>query len=170
EDMILNKRAGGGMQSDTLKITEYLGDNDSLDTPIRQLNWATANPTTADELNNIGADERNGDANDGAASEGTAYPDRVVVKAKNAVLAVPPNLYNRIQYVPALPREQMVAHQHISMGLVIKVHAVYETPFWREKGLSGTGFGGGRVVQEVYDNTNYGPNGVEDNNGENPNG
>ena len=42
------------------------------------------------------------------------------------------------------------------MGLVIKVHAVYETPFWREDGLSGTGFGGGRLVQEVYDNTNYG--------------
>ena len=44
------------------------------------------------------------------------------------------------------------------MGLVIKVHAIYETPFWRDKGLSGTGFGGGRLVQEVYDNTNRGQN------------
>src|SRR5699024_5935604 len=146
------------------------GDDVFLDSPVRQLNWATADPTTADELNNIAADVRNGVANDGAAGEVTAYADKVVVKAKNAALAVPPNLYNRIQYVPALPREQMVAHQHISMRPVIKFHAVYETPFWREKGLSDTGFGGGRVVQEVYDNTNYGPNGVEDNNGENPNG
>src|SRR5699024_7433653 len=62
------------------------------------------------------------------------------------------------------------AHQHLSMGLVSKGQSVYESPCWREKGLSCTGFGGGRVVQEVYDNTNYGPNGVEDNNGENPNG
>ena len=75
-----------------------------------------------------------------------------------AVLAVPPNLYERISYVPPLPREQQIVHQHLSMGLVIKVHAVYETPFWREEGLSGTGFGGGRLVQEVYDNTNYGAN------------
>lgn len=81
-----------------------------------------------------------------------------MVRAKYAVLAVPPNLYERISYVPPLPREQQIVHQHLSMGLVIKVHAVYETPFWREEGLSGTGFGGGRLVQEVYDNTNYGAN------------
>jgi putrescine oxidase len=42
------------------------------------------------------------------------------------------------------------------MGLVIKVHAVYDRPFWREAGLSGTSFGAGQLVQEVYDNTNYG--------------
>ena len=47
-------------------------------------------------------------------------------------------------------------HQHQSLGLVIKVHAVYSTPFWREDGLSGTGFGAGSLVQEVYDNTNHG--------------
>ena len=41
------------------------------------------------------------------------------------------------------------------LGLVIKVHAVYETPFWREKGLSGTCFGADSIVQEVYDNTNH---------------
>src|SRR5699024_1969206 len=132
EDFILDKRVVGGMQSVSLKLAEYLGDDAFLDSPVPQLNWAAAAPTTGAELNNIGADVRNGVANDGAAGEVTAYADKVVVKAKNAVLAVPPNLYNRIQYVPALPREQMVAHQHISMGLVIKVHAVYETPFWRE--------------------------------------
>ena len=45
-------------------------------------------------------------------------------------------------------------HQHQSLGLVIKVHAVYATPFWREEGLSGTGFSAGSIVQEVYDNSN----------------
>ena len=39
------------------------------------------------------------------------------------------------------------------MGLVIKVHAVYDTPFWREEGLSGTCFGPNHLVQEIYDNT-----------------
>src|SRR5699024_767292 len=69
---------------------------------------------------------------------------------------VPPNLYSRITYDPPLPRLQQIFHQHQSMGLVIKVHATYSTPFWREQGLSGTGFGAGRLVQEVYDTTNPG--------------
>ncbi len=42
-----------------------------------------------------------------------------------------------------MPRDQQIVHQHISMGWVIKVHALYAKPFWREEGLSGTGFGGG---------------------------
>ena len=71
-------------------------------------------------------------------------------------MAVPPNLYSRVSFNPPLPRRQHQMHQHQSLGLVIKVHAVYSTPFWREDGLSGTGFGAGSLVQEVYDNTNHG--------------
>lgn len=170
EDFILDKRVVGGMQSVSLKLAEYLGDDVILGSPVRQLNWATPDESTADALNTLAADVRNGVPNNGAAGEVTAYADKVVVKAKHAVLAVPPNLYHRIQYVPPLPREQLVAQQHISMGLVIKVHAIYDTPFWRGKGLSGTGFGGGHVVQEVYDNTNYGPNAANANAGEDPHG
>lgn len=170
EDFILDKRVVGGMQSVSLKLADFLGDDVILDSPVRQINWATPDESTADALNNVSADVRNGVLNNGASDEVTVYADQVMVKANNAVLAVPPNLYHRIQYVPALPREQMIAHQHISMGLVIKVHAIYDKPFWREKGLSGTGFGGGHVVQEVYDNTNYGPNFANDNAGEDPHG
>ncbi|MBD4583781.1 putrescine oxidase, partial [Xanthomonas citri pv. citri] len=100
----------------------------------------------------------NGVAHDGAAGDVVALTDDYEVHARYAVLAVPPNLYSRISFEPPMPREQQIAHQHISMGLVIKVHAVYETPFWREEGLSGTCFGGGRLVQEIYDNTNRGEN------------
>src|SRR5699024_11260648 len=69
-----------------------------------------------------------------------------------------------------LPHIQSSAHNNITISLVIKVHAVYKRPFWRNKGLSGTGFGGGRVVQEVYDNTNYGPNLASNADGEDPHG
>jgi putrescine oxidase len=41
------------------------------------------------------------------------------------------------------------------MGFVIKVHAVYETPFWRADGLSGTAFSPYELVHEAYDNTNF---------------
>jgi putrescine oxidase len=84
-----------------------------------------------------------------------------VVRAAQAIIAVPPNLYDRIDYAPALPARRQVLHQHLSLGLVIKVHAVYERPFWREDGLSGTAFSPYRTVHEAYDNSNHGdPRGV----------
>jgi putrescine oxidase len=86
----------------------------------------------------------------------TAVTDSVEVKARFAIIAVPPILISRIGYEPPLPRRQQQLHQHLSMGFVIKVHAVYETPFWREAGLSGTAFSPYELVHEAYDNTNYG--------------
>ena len=44
--------------------------------------------------------------------------------------------------------------QQQSFGLVIKLHITYETPFWRDAGLSGTAFSPYALVHEAYDNTN----------------
>lgn len=158
EDFILDKRVIGGMQRVSESMARELGDAVVLGSPVREIEWATPDESTADPRNGIKADVRNGVPNDGAPGRVVVRSDKLTVTAKSVVLAVPPNLYSRVQFVPPLPREQQVAHQHVSMGLVIKVHAVYETPFWREQGLSGTGFGGGRLVQEIYDNTNFGEN------------
>ena len=137
EDILLDKRVVGGMQSVSIRIAEELGpDNVFLDNPVRELHWE--------------------DSGEGAPATVIAITDHIRVSARHAILAVPPNLYSRIQYVPALPRIQQIAHQHHSMGLVIKVHASYDRPFWREQGLSGTGFGYYNVVQDIYDNTNHG--------------
>ncbi|MGJ5589959.1 flavin monoamine oxidase family protein [Micrococcus lylae] len=171
EDFILDKRVEGGMQSVSLTLAAELGDDVLLGQPVRTLRWAQPDPSTADAKNKVAADVRNGVEDDGAPGDVVAVTDDYEVHARYAVLAVPPNLYSRISFEPPMPREQQIAHQHISMGLVIKVHAVYETPFWREEGLSGTCFGGGRLVQEIYDNTNRGANlaggtaGEEDANG-----
>ncbi|NYV76450.1 NAD(P)/FAD-dependent oxidoreductase [Streptomyces sp. UH6] len=130
ENFILDRRVVGGMQSVSETMAAALGDDVHLSTPVRTV--------------------RRDD-------EGvTVVSDRVTVRARKVVMAVPPNLYTRVSYEPPLPRRQHQLHQHLSLGLVIKVHAVYETPFWREDGLSGTGFGAGELVQEVYDNTNHG--------------
>ena len=128
EDFILDRRVVGGMQSVSEAMAAELDVH--LGTPVRTLR-------TDDE---------------GV----TAVSDHVVVSAQHAVVAVPPNLYSRISFDPPLPRRQHQMHQHLSLGLVIKVHAAYETPFWREDGLSGTCFGATSLVQEVYDNTNHG--------------
>ncbi|GAP59557.1 putrescine oxidase [Arthrobacter sp. Hiyo1] len=134
EDFILDKRVIGGMQQVSLLIAAELGDDVVLNSPVRTINWEPA----------------------GEGHRVTVESERASVNARFVIMAVPPNLYSRVSYNPPLPRRQHQMHQHQSLGLVIKVHAVYSTPFWREDGLSGTGFGADALVQEVYDNTNHG--------------
>jgi len=134
EDFILDKRVVGGMQQVSLLQAAELGGDVVLDSPVRTINWAE-------------------DASGGYRV--TAVSERAIVNARFVIMAVPPNLYSRVSFNPPLPRRQHQMHQHQSLGLVIKVHAVYSSPFWREDGLSGTAFGAGAIVQEVYDNTNH---------------
>ena len=63
--------------------------------------------------------------------------DRASVRAGAVVVTVPPALRGRIEYVPALPPVHDGLSQRMPMGAVIKCHAVYDAPFWREKGLNG---------------------------------
>ncbi|MET4901815.1 NAD(P)/FAD-dependent oxidoreductase [Paenarthrobacter sp. CC6] len=130
EDFILDKRVIGGMQQVSLLQAAELGADVVLNSPVRTIKW-----------------DDNG---------ATVVSEQATVNARYVIMAVPPNLYSRVSFDPPLPRRQHQMHQHQSLGLVIKVHAVYDTPFWREDGLSGTGFSAGALVQEVYDNTNYG--------------
>lgn len=130
EDLLLDKRVVGGMQQVSTLIARELGDDVVLESPVRTLRWGSSGVS--------------------------ALCDGLAVNANYAVMAVPPNLYSRVDFDPPLPRRQHQMHQHQSLGLVIKVHAVYETPFWRDDGLSGTCFSPELMVQETYDNSNYG--------------
>jgi monoamine oxidase len=60
------------------------------------------------------------------------------VRAKRVVVAVPPTLAGRIHYHPELPPNRDQLTQGLPQGTLIKVAAVYDTPFWREAGLNGT--------------------------------
>ena len=57
--------------------------------------------------------------------------------AKRAIVAVPPTLAGRISYDPPLPARRDGLSQRMAQGSVVKCMAVYERPFWRERGLSG---------------------------------
>lgn len=129
-DFILDKRVVGGLQQVPLLLAERLGEDVMLGQPVRSLEWSDA----------------------GVA----AVTDQTTVRARFAILAHAPVLYDRISFVPPLPRRQHQVHQHLSMGFVIKVHAVYDRPFWREQGLSGTAFSPYELSHEAYDNTNHG--------------
>ena len=129
-DFILDKRVVGGLQQVPLLLAERLGDDVFLGQPVRTL-----------------------ERHEGGGVTATA--DGMTVRARFAIVALAPVLYDRISFVPPLPRLQHQMHQHISMGFVIKVHAVYDRPFWREQGLSGTAFSPYELSHEAYDNTNH---------------
>lgn len=130
-DFILDKRVVGGMQQVAERLAAKLGDDVHLNAPVRTLRW--------DDEGVV------------AIADGG-----IEVRARQALVAVPPPLYSRISYEPPLPRRQHQLHQHLSMGFVIKVHAVYDRPFWRGAGLSGTAFSPYELVHEAYDNSMHG--------------
>ncbi|MER1997841.1 MAG: NAD(P)/FAD-dependent oxidoreductase, partial [Arthrobacter sp.] len=100
ENFILDRRVAGGMQQVSQRMAAELGDDVVLGAPVRTLRWNEEGPSV------------------------TAEADGVTVHARYAIMAVPPNLYSRVSYDPPLPRRQHQMHQHVSLGLVIKVHAV----------------------------------------------
>ena len=128
-DFILDERVVGGLQRVPILLAENLGDDVFLGQAARTVRWGDAGVTV--------------------------LTDDLEVRARRVIVAVPPVLYTRISFDPPLPRRQQMMHQHLSMGFVIKVHAVYETPFWREDGLSGTAFSPYELSHEAYDNTNF---------------
>lgn len=126
-DLCLNARVVGGSQVIPLRLADRLGERVLLDRPVRSLAWSDA----------------------GVAVEAGGTH----VRARHAIVAVPPNVAGSIRYDPPLPAWRMRLHQAMTQGDVIKVLAVYEEPFWRAEGLAGEGFAPYGFVREVYDNT-----------------
>lgn len=59
------------------------------------------------------------------------------VTCKRVIVAMMPPVIDRIHFTPALPEERLGLIQNWPKSGDIKVNVVYETPFWREAGLSG---------------------------------
>jgi len=132
-DFILDRRVVGGLASVPRTLASRLGDRVLLGQDVTAIEW---------DADGTGA--------------GVVRVGERSFRARRIVLAVPPTVVRRIRFLPELPAEHRMAREHQSFGLVIKVQATYETPFWREQGLSGTGFGPYQLVHEVYDNTPQG--------------
>ncbi|MEU4688900.1 NAD(P)/FAD-dependent oxidoreductase [Actinoplanes sp. NPDC023714] len=124
-DFILDRRVVGGLQQVPLRLAARIPDSLHLSTPVTHVAWESTGVTVNDTW-----------------------------RARRLVMAVPPTLVNRVQYSPNLPPVHAQMRQHQSFGLVIKLHITYETPFWRDKGLSGTAFSPYSLVHEAYDNSN----------------
>ncbi|MCW2818728.1 MAG: putrescine oxidase [Marmoricola sp.] len=129
-EFILDKRVVGGLQQVPLRLAERLGDAVRTGRDVEKVRWNDTSVTVT-----------SGD---------------LTVTADRLVLAIPPTAVTRVRFEPPLPSIQRETRQHHSFGQVIKVHATYETPFWRDAGLSGTAFSPYQTVHEAYDNTNHG--------------
>jgi monoamine oxidase len=75
------------------------------------------------------------------------------VEARRAIVAVPVPLADRIVYSPALPGYRSQMHQRMAPGAVIKIHCVYETPFWRARGSNGRVMTDSGPVTVTFDNS-----------------
>ncbi|WP_408897181.1 flavin monoamine oxidase family protein [Nocardioides sp. R1-1] len=126
-DVILDRRVVGGLQSVPLELARRLGDRVRLGQDVTRVEWS-----------------------DGGV---VVHVGDVRYAARRLVLAVPPTVVRRVRFDPELPAEHRIAREHQSFGLVVKVQAMYSTPFWREAGLDGTAFGPYELVHEAYDNT-----------------
>jgi monoamine oxidase len=104
-------RVVGGTTSILYEMHERLGDAVRLDEPVREIEW--------------GADRV------AVTATGTK------VTAQAAIVAVPPWLTQRIWWDPPLPRERAQLIQRMPVGQMFKVHLIYDTPFWRNDGLTG---------------------------------
>jgi monoamine oxidase len=117
----------GGSQLLALRLAEQLGDRVVLDAPVRSI------------------------AHD---DEGvTVHAPGRQVRARRAVVAIPPPLAGRIAYAPGLGEQRDGLTQRMAMGSVVKCHVVYAEPFWRARGLSGQATSSTGPVKVVFDNS-----------------
>jgi monoamine oxidase len=117
----------GGSQLVSIRLAEEPGATVELSAPVRRIEHSA----------------------DGV----VAQADGLEVRARRAIVAIPPALCGRIAYDPPLPgfRDQLT--QRMPQGSVIKCMAVYDEPFWRADGLSGEATSDVGPAKLVFDNT-----------------
>jgi monoamine oxidase len=79
--------------------------------------------------------------------------DRTSVACQRVIVTAAPALAARIQYEPCLSADRDQLMQSAPMGSVIKVLAIYRSPFWRERGLSGQASADVGPIKVVFDNS-----------------
>jgi len=125
-----DSRVRGGAQQISVEMARQLGDSVRLGEPVRSI--------------------RHG-------PEGVLVTSRSLeVRARRAVLALPPALAGRLDYSPAMPAIRDGLTQRMVPGSAIKAVAAYESPFWRAAGLSGSAVSVGSPLSMVFDGSTSG--------------
>ena len=133
-DLLLDTEGGAqqdrfveGAGSLATRVADSLGDRVLYSSPVRRIEWSErAVGLTGDDVR---------------------------VRADRAIVAVPPTLAGRLRYDPPLPGYRDQLTQRVPMGAVIKCFAVYDEPFWRADGLSGSAVTSGGPLTLTIDNS-----------------
>ena len=121
-------RLSGGSQTIAFRLAEQLGRRRiQLSSPVRRIDQ------------------------DGAGV--TVTTDRHTFRGGHVIVAVPPTLAGRIVFDPILPPERDQLMQRVGQGTLTKVAAVYDKPFWRDKGLNGTALSTDHIVTATFDDS-----------------
>jgi len=73
--------------------------------------------------------------------------------ARRVIITTPKTLVGRISFSPPLPAPHDQILQREPMGSVVKVNAIYPTPFWRENNLNGAATSEVGPIRITYDNS-----------------
>jgi monoamine oxidase len=85
--------------------------------------------------------------------EVTVTSARLIVHAKQTIVAIPPVLLAGIHFSPDVPRLRRNLARRMVPGHLIKWEAIYPTPFWRDAGLSGQVISDLGPARSTFDNT-----------------
>jgi monoamine oxidase len=121
-------RFSGGAQHLASTVAAELGDRVHLATPVQLVDHQS------DDLVTVRCDE-------------------LSLEAAAVVVAMSPGDCRTIAFAPGLPPARAMLHSSGQAGAQLKVHAVYETPFWRESGLAGSSFSLTAAPYMTFDNT-----------------
>jgi monoamine oxidase len=122
-----DSRFVGGSQLVPLKLAQNLGSRVALSAPVRRITQSSDHVVV--------------------------QTDRGSVRAKRVIVAAPPAQVLDIDWYPLMPAKREQLLQRMPMGALMKCDAVYETPFWRAKGLSGMGLNDSGAVRVSFDNS-----------------
>jgi monoamine oxidase len=115
----------GGSQVIALKVAAQLGERVVLNSAVRRITQGRGGVTVES--------------------------DQLTVRAERVVVAIAPTLAGRIDYEPILPFQRDQLTQRFGQGTLTKVAAVYDTPFWRDAGLTGGALATSGPVSLAYD-------------------
>lgn len=133
-DFMLNTENGaqetrivGGSQRPSTVLAEQLGDRVLTDSPVREVHQ-----------------------DDGAV---LVRSDRVDVRCQRVLIAMTPADADRIDFTPGLPARRAALQRVWHNGTENKIFAVYERPFWRDRGFNGTALTDLPIAHYVVDNS-----------------
>lgn len=120
-------RVEGGAQLVAERVAEALGSVLHLNRPVRSIQQ---------DERAVRVETPNGD-----------------FRARAVIVCMPPQLITDLLYDPPLPADVHRAFAAFQTGNAMKVQAVYDRPFWRERGWSGNGMSFAGPQTFTFDNT-----------------